>query len=57
MPFYVLTEEQFGYLRDYFELALTAVTDEEQDELVFMEKPIRDMLRDLTPAPAQPGTH
>lgn len=43
-----LTEQQFQLLKDYFETALTAISDEEQAELVFMEKPLRDMLREVS---------
>lgn len=44
---YTLTEGQFQQLQAYFELALTAISDEEQDELVNREKPLRDMLRQV----------
>ena len=44
---YVLTQEQYESLVEYFDTALTAISDEEQAELVFMEKPLRDMLRGL----------
>jgi len=47
---YILTDEQYQNLRKYFELALTAISNDEQEELVFMEKPLRDMLRQLRPA-------
>lgn len=42
-----LTTEQFDALHRYFEYSLIAVSDEEQSELVHMEKPLRDMLRDI----------
>lgn len=44
---YTLTESQFEQLHAYFELALTAISDQEQDELVLREKPLRDMLRQV----------
>lgn len=44
---YELTEEQFDAISEYFEFALTAISDEEQADLVFMETPIRDMLREI----------
>jgi hypothetical protein len=47
---YTLTDEEFDALHAYFELALTVITDDEQAELVFMEKPLRDMLRDIKDA-------
>lgn len=50
MSEYVLSEVQMRALREYFELAMTAISDEEQHRLVFMEKPLRDMLRDLEPS-------
>ena len=43
-----LTDEQYTALLEYFELSLTAVSDEEQEDLVFREKPLRDMLRSLS---------
>jgi hypothetical protein len=43
-----LTRDQFEKLLEYFEFALVAVSDEEQEELVFMEKPLRDMLREIS---------
>jgi hypothetical protein len=46
---YILSDEQYENLRDYFELAMTAISDDEQHELVFMEKPLREMLRQLRP--------
>lgn len=46
---YVLSDEQYEELRSYFELSLTAMSDEEQADLVFREKPLRDMLRNLSP--------
>lgn len=46
---YVLTDEQYADLCAYFEFALTAISDEEQAELVHMELPLRDMLRSLKP--------
>ena len=50
MP-YLLTDEQFKALSEYFELAFTAVTNEEQEELVFREYPCRDIMRSLTRIP------
>lgn len=44
---YTLTAGQFQQLQSYFELALTAISDDEQDELVHREKPLRDMLRQV----------
>ena len=44
-----LTDAQYSSLREYFELALTAISDEEMSDLVFLEKPLRDMLRSLSP--------
>lgn len=44
---YTLTEAQFELLTEYFELAMTAISDDEQETLVFMEGPIRDMLREV----------
>jgi hypothetical protein len=41
---YVLTNEQFAQLEAYFELARTAISDEEQYELIVMEPALRDML-------------
>lgn len=49
----VLTVDQFEKLEEYFEYALVAVTDEEQAELVFLEKPLRDMLRSIRAAHGQ----
>ena len=50
---YELTDEQYQSLLAYFELAKTAMSDDEQAELIVMEKPLRDMLRALQPtAPA-----
>jgi hypothetical protein len=46
---YILSDDQYETLRNYFELAMTAISDEEQHELVFMEKPLREMLRQLRP--------
>jgi len=34
-------------LKDYFDLAMTAISDDEQAELVFMEPALRNMLRDI----------
>lgn len=47
---YILSDEQYENLRDYFELAMTAMSDDEQAELIFKELPLRDMLRQLRPA-------
>lgn len=41
---YTLTNEQFAQLETYFDLARTAVSDEEQYELIVMEPSLRDML-------------
>jgi hypothetical protein len=46
---YILSDDQYETLRNYFELAMTAISDDEQHELVFMEKPLREMLRQLRP--------
>lgn len=43
-----LTDEQYQELLAYFDLARTAISDEEQYELVVMEPRLRDMLRGLT---------
>lgn len=43
----LLTDEQFESLVEYFEFAFIAMSDEEQNELLLMEKPLRDMLRSL----------
>jgi len=42
-----LTDEQFDRIQEYFEFALVAMSDEEQADLVFMEGPLRDMLREV----------
>lgn len=42
---YVLEDEEFEALQKYFEVSLVAFSDDEMAELVFMEKPLRDMLR------------
>lgn len=44
---YTLTDDEFRQITEYFELALTVISDEEQVELVLREKPLRDMLRDI----------
>ena len=44
---YLLTDEQFKALKDYFDLAMTAISDDEQAELVFMEPALRNMLRGI----------
>ena len=44
---YILTDEQFKSLKDYFELAMTAISNDEQDELLKMEPGLRAMLRAL----------
>lgn len=44
-----LTDEQYKSLLAYFDLARTAISDEEQYELIIMEPGLRDMLRSLTP--------
>jgi hypothetical protein len=44
---FVLTKEEFYTVLRYFEDSLTALSDEEQTELVFREGPIRDMLREI----------
>lgn len=43
MP-YTLTDSQFAQLEGYFELARTAISDEEQYELIVLEPGLRDML-------------
>lgn len=47
---YILSDEQYKNLRDYFELALTAISNDDQANLIFMEPGLRDMLRQLRPA-------
>jgi hypothetical protein len=42
-----LTVEQFDAIQKYFEFSLLAMSDDEQAKLVFMEKPLRDMLRGI----------
>jgi hypothetical protein len=44
---YTLTDEQFERLLAYFELCKTAISDDEQDKLLDMEGPLRDMLREI----------
>ena len=48
---YRLEDEQFEALVAYFELSLTALSDEEFVSLLSMEEPLRDMLLTLIPAP------
>ena len=48
---YELTDEQLDMLSEYFELALTAISDDEQTRLVGMELPIRNMLRGIRSTP------
>lgn len=44
---FVLTKEEFYTVLQYFEDSMTAISDEEQMELVFREGPIRDLLREI----------
>lgn len=44
---YILTNEQYARLSEYFELALSAISDDEQMRLLSMEPGLRDMLRQL----------
>lgn len=44
---YELTEDEFEAITEYFELALTAISDDEQEKLVALEFPLREMLRDI----------
>lgn len=46
MP-YTLTDQEFGRLEAYFHLAMTAISDEEQYELIIMEPGLRDMLKEI----------
>ena len=44
-PKVALTEEEFEQLLHYFEFAFVAISDEEQEELIGLEYPLREMLR------------
>jgi hypothetical protein len=46
---YSLTGDQYEGLLAYFELSLTAISDDEFGDLLISEKPIRDMLLELQP--------
>lgn len=46
---YTLTEEQYETLKAYFELALTAISSEDDVELVSMEPKCREIMRGLVP--------
>ncbi len=53
-PIVELTESEFEQIREYFEFALVAISDEEQTKLVGMEYPLRELVRAIADRQTSP---